>query len=125
MRSERTRPSAGAGRALLGLLAFAAIATGPQRARAASSAAEGGAVYELRLGLDVPLLAAGALTGSVWLLRSELAPPWCAPSCDPATLPAFDRAAAGRFSPAARTVSDLSVAGLLAGSASILLLDGG
>jgi len=111
-------------RRLQALLVVAAIHAG-SAGRAQAAAGDEAPVYELRLGVDAPLFAAAALTGSVWLLRSELTPAWCAPRCDAAQLPAFDRAAAGSFSPGARTASDIGVAALLGGSASLLLLEGG
>lgn len=83
------------------------------------------AVYGFELSVDLPLMAASAVVGSSWLLRSELAAPACAPRCDRDRLPAFDRAAAGSFDPAAGRFSDLSVAALLAGSSALLLIDGG
>jgi membrane-associated phospholipid phosphatase len=84
-----------------------------------------GPIYELRLGVDLPLTAASAVLGAGWLLRSELAAPSCTPQCERAGLPGFDRGAAGRYDARARLVSDLGVGAVVLGSSSVLLLDGG
>lgn len=102
------------------------------RAEALSSAprgtpqvAEPTEIYDLSLAVDLPLIAASGMLASSWLLRGELAPPHCAPRCDRATLPGFDRGAAGLYDEDARNVSDAGVATVIVGSTAFLLLDGG
>jgi membrane-associated phospholipid phosphatase len=82
-------------------------------------------IYDLQLAVDLPLMLASGTVGASWLLSGHLAPPDCAPRCDDAALPMFDRGAAGRHDLVARRVSDVGVATVMVGSAALLWIDGG
>ena len=97
-------------------------------AHAASASAQreaSGEPFALRLEVDLPVMVMSAPVGSAWLLRNELSPAAFAPRCDRSGLAGFDRGVAGRYDADMRLASDLGVAALLAGGASVLLLDGG
>jgi membrane-associated phospholipid phosphatase len=77
-------------------------------------------VYRLVPELDLPAIAVAGTISVGWLLRGLTPPAWCAPRCDPAALPSFDRGAAGNYDPGFATASDLGVAGLVGGSLVLL-----
>jgi membrane-associated phospholipid phosphatase len=109
----------------LWLVAFGTTGANAQGTPSGGAAQVPGAIHGFELSVDLPLTLASAVIGSSWLLRSELAAPDCAPRCNRDDLPALDRGVAGRFDPGARRFSDFGVAGLLAGSSALLLVDGG
>jgi membrane-associated phospholipid phosphatase len=81
--------------------------------------------YILNPKVEVPAAAIAGTLGAAWLLRSELSAPACAPLCDRNRLWAFDRGAAGRWSPAASTASDVAAALAVGGSLLVpFLLEG-
>ncbi len=81
--------------------------------------------FELRPGIDLPIMGVSAVIAGSWLLRNEFAPPTCAPTCDRARVDKFDRWAAGRYDPAMRTASDIGVFAILGASAITLFADEG
>jgi membrane-associated phospholipid phosphatase len=67
-----------------------------------------GPAYQLSFQLDLPiLLVSGGLAAS-YLVLTEGAPPHCAPLCDRSNVNAFDRWAAGHYSPTWQTVGDVT-----------------
>ena len=82
--------------------------------------------YELRAEVDVPVLLVAGMISAGWLLRDELAPPFCGPdACDPESVFVLDRFVAGQFDPTFRTVSDVTVATTYGLAALTLVLDEG
>jgi len=70
--------------------------------------------YRLEAGIDVPALVIPAVLSASWLLGPELEPPYCAPACDPETVNAIDRPAAGLYSARWATAGDVSTVAVLA-----------
>lgn len=75
--------------------------------------------YQLRLDVDVPVLAGSALITTVWFL--DLGPASCAPQCDPSHLDAIDKPFAGRYHPAWTTAGTLGAAAVIVAAPSLLL----
>ena len=75
--------------------------------------------YQLRLDVDVPVLAGSALITTVWFL--DLGPGYCAPQCDPAPLNAIDRPFAGRYHPGWTTVGSVATGALILGAPASIL----
>lgn len=82
--------------------------------------------YELRHEVDVPILVIAGMVSFGWILRDELAPPYCAPeSCRREDVFILDRFAAGRFDRNFRAASDIGVAATYGLAALTLVLDEG
>jgi membrane-associated phospholipid phosphatase len=81
--------------------------------------------FELDPAVDFAALGIGTAVTMGWLLGSELAPPWCAPQCDPASINPLDRAIAGTYDTNWKLASDVGIASLLVGSGLTLLLHDG
>jgi membrane-associated phospholipid phosphatase len=100
------------------VLSLSAIAASFLLAPLSAHAAE--PAYALRADIDAPVLAVGAVFELSWLLRNQLAGPYCAPTCDPSSLNALDRGVAGRYSAGWSRTSDISIATLLVGELGVL-----
>lgn len=81
--------------------------------------------FELDPAVDIAALGIGTAVTMGWLLGSELAPPWCAPQCDPASINPLDRTLAGTYDTGWKLASDVGIASLLVGSGATLLLHDG
>ncbi len=93
---------------------------------AAPSPAASLPAYELRLEVDAPVLVVAGMISFGWVLRDELAPPFCGPdACRKDSVFILDRFAAGRFDAGFRTVSDATVAATYGLAALTLVLDEG
>jgi membrane-associated phospholipid phosphatase len=86
---------------------------------------ERGPVYDLSVGVDVPALLLPAAVSASWFLAFELAPPYCAPRCDPDTVNFIDRPAAGLYSTAWGNLGDIATVGVLATMPLMLVLGEG
>lgn len=75
--------------------------------------------------LDLPVMAISGVVASSWLFSHELAPAHCAPLCPREALNPLDRAVAGRYSPAWKLASDVSVGVVLVGAATTVIADQG
>lgn len=69
------------------------------------------AAFTLDASVDVPVIGLTLPVLASWFLADELRAPFCT-RCDPATVNAFDRFAAGNYSPAWGTAADAVVFGL-------------
>jgi membrane-associated phospholipid phosphatase len=87
---------------------------------APSIAVAGEPAYRLVPALDIPVAAASLAISAATLLSTPISPAWCAPRCDPSTLPGIDSGLAGRWDTGFRTVSDVGLGVAVAGS--VLLL---
>jgi membrane-associated phospholipid phosphatase len=92
----------------------AAVTLAPADARASEPA------YALHAEIDAPVLAVGAVFQLSWLMRGQLAAPYCAPQCDPGKLDALDRGVAGRYSAGWNRASDIGIATLLVSELGVL-----
>lgn len=108
-------------RALAAIAAPAAIAALATVTLAAGDAHASEPAYALHADTDLPALALGATFQASWLLRGQLAAPYCAPECDRGTLNALDRTVAGNWSPGWNQASDYGIAALLVGEVSVLI----
>jgi len=81
--------------------------------------------YRVRAEVDLPLLAVGATFGAGWMLRHQLEPAWCAPSCNSEKLNALDRPVAGNWNPTWSRASDIGVAAIVVSGLVIPLVDSG
>jgi membrane-associated phospholipid phosphatase len=68
--------------------------------------------FRLDPSVDIPVLGLSAPVLASWFIAAELRPPYCAPRCDPATVNAFDRVAAGNYNPTVGTVADATTVGI-------------
>jgi len=75
--------------------------------------------YKLRLDVDLPLLAIGALATTGGLI--DVGPAWCAPQCNPSSLNWLDKPFAGRYQPGWTTAGTVAAGLLLAAPPAILL----
>lgn len=101
--------------AALGALAAVTLTTvAPADAHASEPA------FALRAEIDAPVLAVGAVFQLAWLMRGQLAAPYCAPQCDPAKVDALDRGVAGRYSAGWNRASDIGIATLLVSEIGVL-----
>lgn len=98
------------------------LAAREARADPPSEPPPAGPAYRVNLAYDLPAVAVAGVVSSSWLLRGSLAPPHCAPVCDRADVPAFDRWAAGRWEPGWRTASDVGIAAVLVGAGATLFV---
>lgn len=79
--------------------------------------------FQLYAEVDLPVLGVGIVMAAARLVRTQKA--FCAPQCDPGDLNALDRTTAGFWSPAWGTASDFGLYALMAGAASVLIVDEG
>lgn len=68
--------------------------------------------FRLDPSVDIPVMGLAAPVLASWFLAAELRPPYCAPRCDPSTVNAFDRVAAGNYNPTVGTVADATTFGI-------------
>jgi membrane-associated phospholipid phosphatase len=82
--------------------------------------------YDLQLEIDIPVLVVAGALSSAFILRDELAPPYCGPNaCTRDSVFVLDRFAAGRFDAGFRTVSDVSIAATYGLAVVSLIVDEG
>jgi membrane-associated phospholipid phosphatase len=79
--------------------------------------------FQLYAEVDLPVLGLGIVMASARLVKTQKA--FCAPQCDPADLNALDRTTAGTWSPAWSTASDFGLYAIIAGAATVLVIDEG
>jgi membrane-associated phospholipid phosphatase len=93
--------------------------------QAIAQEAANGPTYRLDPSIDFPVLVLAGVAAASPLLKSETPAAWCAPSCDPAQVNAFDRWAAGVYRPAWGRVSDVTLGLLFAAPVATLFFDEG
>ena len=119
MHSRRSpRPTTRAKAALAALTSLAALAActlapSISRAEERAEAHADEPAYALHAEIDAPVLAVGAVFQLSWLMRGQLAAPYCAPQCDRSKLDALDRGVAGTYRAGWNTASDVGIATLL------------
>lgn len=79
--------------------------------------------FRLYAEIDIPVLAMAGVFASARFFRTQ--PAYCAPRCDPGDLNKFDRLTAGYWSPGWARASDVGLAVLAVGSATVLVADEG
>lgn len=90
---------------------------------AISSTTAGGPAFDVDPRIDLPIIAAAGAIAFGWSLSDELGGPRCAPDCRIEDVAVLDRWVAGQYDPTWRTVSDISSAAVLLGSAAVLFID--
>jgi membrane-associated phospholipid phosphatase len=79
--------------------------------------------FQLYAEVDLPILGLGIVMASARLVKTQKA--FCAPQCDPADLNALDRTTAGTWNPTWSTASDIGLYAIIAGAATVLVVDEG
>jgi membrane-associated phospholipid phosphatase len=79
--------------------------------------------FQLYAQVDLPVLGVGLVFAGARLFRTQKA--YCAPQCNPSELNAVDKVTAGYWSPLWSTGSDIGLYGIMAGAATVLLVDEG
>jgi membrane-associated phospholipid phosphatase len=87
-----------------------------------SAAAQNAPAYELKLEVDLPVLAIAATVAIGWVFARESTPPACGPECARNRLWFIDKPVTGMWSPTWSLISDVTVASTFVGAALVLAL---
>jgi membrane-associated phospholipid phosphatase len=79
--------------------------------------------FQLYTQVDLPILGVGLVFAGARLFRTQKA--YCAPRCNPSELNGLDKVTAGYWSPLWSTGSDIGLYGIMAGAATVLMVDEG
>lgn len=105
--------------------ASAALVVAALAAAAPAAAQPRPPAFALRASVDVPVIGLTLPVLASWFIADELRPAYCAPRCDPATVNAFDRFAAGNYNPGVGTAADATAVGIdVAALAAVALAEG-